>query len=942
MAQRLANDALLQSPRWTPALLVAAKAASRQQRHKDAVAYYDRLADDCGAQGAKGLYQAGRILLHELHLASESELRFRRALDIDPRLAPALKELAHLLAVEGRTREAAPYNLELFRLGEVDVDHLALLGMPLGVINDPELLRKCHIADRADPAILVGLAASTTYNLPPEQKKLLLQEAVRMAPGLVDGQARLGGILLKEGNELQFSDWHDRLPSAADEHPEVWALRAAWAQKQGQTNVAMRCSWEAIKRDANHRAAIYQLGQMLLRQGRTQDAAPLLERGEQLLELQQLQDVLIHTEHTSLAPMQAVAAKLNSLGRVWEAWGWAQVALQKNPNERWAVDLSRRLASTLASDPPLTVADSSPIARLDLSDYPLPHWKPSSESQRPRGREGDSRVAFVESAQRLGIAFQYFNDSRPASKGKRMFEFPGGGVAILDYDADGWPDIYFTQGCRWPPDPKQREHLDHLYRNVGGGRFEEVAASAGVIEPSFSHGASACDFNNDGFPDVYVANIGRNRLYRNNGDGTFSDVTASIVGDAGRWTTSCLLADINGDALPDIYDVNYLQAEDVFQRICKHGDGAPRMCMPFHFPAAQDQLYLNLGDGRFADATAAAGIEVPNGKGLGIAAGDFDGSGRLSLFVANDTTPNFFFANRTQSPEAISLVECGVVMGVALNGRGRAEGCMGIAVGDANGDQRQDLFIGNFLRETNTLYLQQEHGDFIDATNASRLDEPSVDQLAFGTQFFDPDLDGDLDLIVTNGHVDDVRAYGRPYHMPPQFFENDGSGRFVEQFAETLGPFFNGAYLGRALARCDFNRDGLEDVVISHLDSPAALLTNTSTPHGASLALRLVGLESGRDAIGATVVAKVGKRRLLRQMTAGDGYQCANQRLLTFGLGNGDMVDELIIRWPSGKTTTHRGLAPNGELLCLENGRMHAAGRGRVGRRAAAVGPAMP
>ncbi len=944
-AQELAKQVLQRDPRSAAALAMAAEAAVGQERFDDAIAYWDRIPEGSGQVGADGLCDAGELLLDRLHLASEAERRFRRAIEIEPTHVRALDRLANLLAIEGRTTEAVPLILDLFRQGHVDLDQLTLLGMPNGTINDPELLRDCHVADREDAAILLGLAASVTFRLPPDQATVLLSEAVRLDPTLLDAQARLGKILLEVRDAEAFLAWHRRLPAVADAHPEIWALRAEWARDRGEVAVARRCYWEALRRDPNHRAALYQFGQLLLRAGEAEAAAPLLARGEQLQELRQRQDVLLQTEHRDLQPMRAVAEQLVRVGRLWEAWGWCVVALRMNADEQWAYNLRNTLNPQLEALAPGALVSVDPLARLDFSGDPLPDWQ-SGEADEPAATErAATAIAFEENAEAVGIDFRYFCNSRPAAEGKRMYEFPGGGVAILDYDLDGWPDIYLTQGAPWPPQETQRTHLDYLARNIDGQSFGDVTAAAAVIEPQFSHGATVGDFNNDGFPDLYIANIGANRLWVNNGDGTFRDVSSQVAGDTEQWTTSCLMADVNGDGLPDLYDVNYVDAPDVFERTCKHADGTPRMCMPFHFPAAPDQLKLNQGDGRFTDATSWAGIEPLEGRGLGIVAGDFDGSGRLSLFIANDTTPNFLLANQMPAGTALGtaagderrsdaepgtdagplFVECGVATGLALNANGRAEGCMGIAAGDLNRDGRLDLFIGNFLRESNTLYLQEEGGTFVDATREFGLERPSLDQLAFGTQFLDAELDGDLDLIVANGHVDDVRAYGRPYQMRPQFFENPGAGPLMERDAPDIGDYFAKTYLGRSVARCDWNGDGLEDVVISHLESPAALLTNRSNRAGHFLAVRLVGVESARDAIGATVTVRLASpadrrnQTLVRQLTAGDGYQSSNQRLLMFGLGQEISVDELQINWPAGRTTIYRNLPVDRLVICVED-----------------------
>ncbi|HEX6984214.1 MAG TPA: VCBS repeat-containing protein, partial [Planctomycetaceae bacterium] len=331
-----------------------------------------------------------------------------------------------------------------------------------------------------------------------------------------------------------------------------------------------------------------------------------------------------------------------------------------------------------------------------------------------------------------GIDFRYFHSADPATPGARMFEFTGGGVGVLDYDADGRPDLHFTQGCRWPPDPRQREYLDRIFRNLGS-RFADVTVAAGVVEPAFSQGVACGDFDGDGFPDLYVANIGANRLFRNNGDGTFRDVTQDsgvLVGPlAEAWTTSAVMADLNGDGLPDLFDVNYVEGSDVFERICDH-DGVPRVCSPTAFDAQPDRLLLNRGDGAFTDVTAIAGIGAPDGTGLGVVAADFDGSGRLSLFVANDARNNHFYANAAESPGGLPrFEERAAVNGTAFDRDGRSQACMGVAAGDADGDGRLDLFVTNYVAESNTLYLQEPDGVFVDASRAAGLSEPSLDLL---------------------------------------------------------------------------------------------------------------------------------------------------------------------------------------------------------------------
>jgi tetratricopeptide (TPR) repeat protein len=917
-AEELARQAIAANEQPALATLIAGKAAAGSERFADAVQLWNDIPTVEANVAVEGAVLAGNALLDHLHQATAAEMMFRRALEIEEDHVPALQRLVFLLAAEGRVTEARPLILRLFEQGIVDVDLLALLGMERGQIDAPELLRECHMTDRADPHLLLGLASSRVFNVRPEQAKVLLQAAVGQAPTLFDAQIALGTLLLSERDSAAFVAWHASLPEQADEHAGIWSIRGMWAEQLGETDVATRCFWEAVRRNPNDRGALYQLSQLLLRDGRQAEVEVLIKRGDQLQQLRQKEDLLLHAEHTSLEPMREVVEQLVELGRLWEAWGWCELALRQNNQEAWAVERKEQLAKRLNREVPLTLAAANPVADLDLSTYPLPDWQSPEVVAASTDLKSSGKIAFGEQAREVGLEFTYFCNSHAAAEGKRMYELPGGGVAVLDYDLDGWPDMYLTQGCRWPVDVAATEHLDRLFRNHSGMRFSDVTAAAHITESNFSHGVNVGDFDNDGFPDLYVANAGANRLFRNNGDGTFVDASESIVGSGAKWTTSCLVADLNGDGLPDLYDVNYAEADDIFDRICKHADGAPRMCMPFHFPAAQDQYYANQGDGTFVEATAAAGFEAENGKGLGIVAADFDGSRRLSVFIANDTTPNFFFQRESGAAGEARFHELGVSMGVAFNASGRAEGCMGVAAGDVDQDGRLDLFVGNFINETNTLYLQDQNG-FIDATAAFHLAEPSLDLLAFGTQFIDADLDGDLDLLVTNGHVDDIRAYDRPYYMRAQVFEKTSNGPFIELKSSSVGSFFATEHLGRGLATLDWNRDGRVDAAISHLDSNVALLSNESQNVGNFIQIRLCGGESARDAIGAIVSVMVEGRTLVRQLTAGDGYQASNERMLTFGLGTAKTVEKMSVAWPSGTVRTYTNLPSGKVYICIES-----------------------
>lgn len=922
-AIRIAEQVLKIRPNDIEAIVLGGGAAVAIHEPGKACEFYSRISTIEDARTANAACVWAHLLAYEMHHFSEAERLVLRVLNFDPQHLAANSEYANLLGLTGRRWEAVRPTRTLIRLGKCSTNQLILIGSETGGFDEEKLFQACLAATPDDPLALLGLAYQTHRAGQTGEARRLTERALELDPSNLSAQILLGNLLL-DLPELsrEFDQWHGLLPKEAEDHPEIWLIRGRWAQQKGEIDPAIRCYWEALRRNPNYRVALFQISQLLVRHDETIAAAPFLKRIEELQRLKEAEAALFEGVQTSFQPIQNVAEQLNSLGRYWEAWGWCQVALQLDPRMTWARQLSLRISSSIDPESAMTVDSSNPACLVDLSRFPLPRWQshPRVEpAPPPRSASQASPIAFEDHAVKAGIEFTYFNGADVSHPGKRMFEFSGGGVGGMDYDLDGWCDLYLTQGCRWPVQHKDFDYIDRLYRNRGTGHFDDVTVASGLLENRFGQGLAIGDYNNDGYPDLYVGNIGGNRLFKNNGDGTFTETTDSLPAAKGRWTTSCAMADLNGDGSPDIYVANYLQGDDLFNRICHHKDGVSRMCAPFDFEGAPDEFYLSQNDGTFIDATAAAGFAAPHGKGLGLLIADYQQSGQLSVFVANDLVPNFYFANRTtrrgSSPQ---FEEIGLTNGVALNANGQAQGCMGIAADDFNSDGRLDLLVTNFYMETNALYLQDEGELFTDATAASGLVQPSLHVLGFGVQSIDADLDGIRDLVVTNGHVDDHRAYGQPYAMRPQAFRGLGDGRFLEWTAESIGPFFQHEYLGRGMARLDWNRDGREDLAISHLESPMALLTNTTPTSRHSMTIHLCGVKSDRDAIGATVTVQTSSRRQVRQLTAGDGYQSCNQRSLLFGLNDDHVALEVAIRWPTGIEQRFPSVPGDCEWLCIE------------------------
>ena len=889
---------------------------------------------------ARVYFQMGLIYAQRDDL-DRAESNWLKAIDIDRAFRQALMQLCYLYSLESRRWESLPMHFELVRLGDFGFDDLFFLGNQRVAIAEVDQLNKL-VADNPDYKMVhFGLGRIALSMTDTDAAIEHFKTVIKAYPDFIDAYAWLGHVYrqmpVKE-REKRLIEWHRSLPPNADDHPEIWVVRGQWAQQRRQWPGAIRCYWEALKRNPDQTSASYQIGVCLAAVGASDQAAPFQDRSKKLQDLERLSSEM---RQKGVKPVGlAKGARLcEQLGRYWEAAAWCrflvdpnlggsirqQYAEHKDAREDYFKSVNEcrailgRIKPYLKSDLARVHPDFDLAHKIDLSNYPIPDFKPLPEDDLP-GSSADlaRQPAFQERTKELGIDFAYFNSDDPNIEGRRMFEFTGGGIAILDYDQDGWPDIYFTQGCVWPPNPKSTEYRDRLYRNLGGRGFVDVTDQTGLGDNEFTQGASAGDYNNDGWPDLLVGNVGRNRLFLNNGDGTFTETTgpAQLAGDV--WTTSCAIADLNGDSIPDLYCVNYLKKGKAFTLVCGR-EGKLRACSPTEFDAEQDHLFLGRGDGSFVDRTAESGIVRPDGKGLGCLVADIDRQGKLELFVANDTTANFFFVNQNRPGEAPRFDERAMIVGLGVDHNGAAQACMGIGMDDIDGDGRYDLFVTNFFHEPNALFRQQSADPllFLDECEPWGVTKSSLKLLGFGTQFIDAELDGLPDVVVTNGHVDDFTHIGQPHQMPPQYLRNIG-GYYLDWPAKDLGEFFTKTYLGRGLARLDFNGDAREDFVVSHLDAPVALVENQSRNPGHHLVVRLVATTSARDGIGADVTVETGAFRRHRQLTAGDGYMASNERILVFGLDRHEHVERLTVRWPGGETETFDNIAADREVKLIE------------------------
>lgn len=885
---------------------VAAKDYSSAQDHLGRVSANDpQLWVVAQRELSRIAMEYGRVSAAESHL--------RNAMRSAPEDPLTCDQLILLLSLEGRAWEARELAWQRLRSGVVTANYLSILSASQASLSSATTFsRECLSANAQDSLPRLALAHQAWRDDQFDEARQQVELVIQQYPDLVEAYALWYRVLAEADDSVGMAQANQNRPPRGDEHPEVWLARGIWAEKHGQLSAAVRCYGESIQRAPNLRAAHYHLSQVLTTMGKPDLARLYSEHSQKLTRLSLDMGLLPNTPTPD--QVRPIVRQLEDLGRDWEAAAWCQrILLETGTLPQWAAATQWRLSGQLSA-----AALSSEFSHsLNLSEYPLPSDQEISPSTPLPARPSPvGRIAFVDDASRAGIEFRYINGELDGDA-ESLLQMNGGGVAVVDYDHDFIPDLFFTQGGALPPAPIDWKYRDQFFRNRGGDRgFTNITEHVGLNDSGYGQGVTAGDFDNDGFVDLYVGNIGSNRLHQNNGDGTFTDVTEASGTATGVWTSSSVIADFTQDGLPDVYVATYL-GEEALTRVCNKKSN-PR-CSPLNFPAEPDRFYLNLGDGRFQDMSSQYGLAAAEGRGLGVVAADFDGSQRLSLFVANDMTANFLFVNQTQRPESLQFSEQAMPLGLAYDEEGRAKACMGVAADDVNNDGRLDLFVTNFYRQTNDMYMQQEDGTFRDRSRTANLAHSSFEQLGWGVQFIDADLDGHRDLIVTNGHVYDPLDSAVPYAMLPQFFRNQGDGTFAEIPGSELGEFFRHHWHGRALARLDWNCDGREDVCISHMNQPAALLSNRTESAGQWVGFRLVAVDSARDAIGATVRVSAANQTWVSQLTAGDGYQASNERRLVFGLGDCQSIDAVEVTWPSGTRQEFRSLHINREWVLVEH-----------------------
>lgn len=847
-----------------------------------------------------------------------------------------------------------PHGRALVRQRAFDVELLTTLSNTERRTLDSKPLMEMAARNPDDKRPMLG-AAKSNYDKGDFGKCIeQLREIIEAHPDYLPAQALLGRALATDGRFRELAGWLDSAVSGVEQYPEYWVAVGDWLRSEGRGAEAARAYWEATQRDPDWMETWSKLSSTIesLPDGALDlpdDAiAGIRSRAQKLSRFNLLKTRFERTGGISRATVVEMVDQLRELGRLWEAEAWASIALGLPEDDAVDAQAARnQVVALLSKDTPWQVEDSFPELQVDLGKIPMDQFVSVNrrigkgttseiEKTEPQDRAEDASREIVEAshlslqdqAKERGLEFHGRTSDHLSEPGIMIYQTLGCGGGTIDFDLDGWSDLYLAAAGGMPPAKDSAPNA--LMRNLQG-QFHEVTTASETGDRGFGQGIAVGDVNEDGFADLLVLNYGPNTLLINNGDGTFSDHTDRLDANLGDgWSSSGAIVDIDHDGLADIAVVNYCAGLDPTTVNCATSEETfVPSCSPMRFDALGDQFLKGTESGSLEDRTESWNASPSVlGRGLGIIAGSFDGAPGVDLLVANDMTNNHYWSGIASSDEGFRLTESGMLRGLATDDRALAQGSMGIATGDLDNDGDFDFYVTNFNGEYNTYHGQQVDGIWRDETSQLELATPTFYMVGFGTAAVDLDRDSSLELLVTNGHVD-IFSRGlkqSPYAQPMQLFKRNESQTFSSVAEVISGDYTHHPHVGRALWTLDVNRDAQVDLAVTHQTEPVALLVNQSEPKGGWLEVALVGTSDSRDAIGSRVEVSLegvspDGRNWVAAKTSGDGYLCSDERILRFGLGDMPQGSPLrvVVIWPNGNSQAFEGVLPDHSWLFVQD-----------------------
>jgi tetratricopeptide (TPR) repeat protein len=919
---------LIQSPEDRRAILVAAKAEAKLGNAKAAIELLQSIPINQSLIGRAAL---------ELKIEQARKVRDDETLENSLRDWAKLsgandevhRQLIEYLNQNGRRQEACEIAMKRCRDGEASVWEMQNLirrsdafpfelpatTEPTEVFSPgPGLARWWYTNKKYDQAIKELDAWFETH------------QAMTATPTGIAASALLGRLLAETQSARRLDAWFDSLVPSVKTHSDYWSAIGLVMIQSGEHEAAARALMEGLLIDPTDARNLQRLGQTMEALQQDELAQQYRDHGILLAQMQRLQEKLWRSPTLDASDATQLSSLLLQLARPFEALGWATLVVPSGSSQQRAA-LKEKRQSILANPDMDRMIRDDVLRGQSIADFQIDQaigrvmgnaQSLATNLLQPAQRsEIDVTPELIDVASDRGLNVQWINQPDRKLSSIPIYQSLGGGIGVFDFDLDGWPDAYFAQGGGLPPD-FETEHSDQLFRNLRG-QFRDVTSSSGTgdkpygsVAAGYGTGIAAGDINQDGFIDLFIGNLGLNQLLMNNGDGTFRDTTDRLNESEPRFTSSLAIADISGDGLPDLYEANYIKMEGGFERPTLQADGREAQPSPLLHHAEFDRWYRALGDGNFVGDEIGSDT-VLAGTGLGVIITDFDArQPGNEIFIGNDVRANHFLF---QSGDHRFRNLAGP-RGNANGYDGAANGCMGIASGDFNRDGTLDLQIANFHDESANLYLQNSEGGFVDAAVKYQLDQHTKPYVGFGTKAVDFDRNGWQDFFTSNGHIFDMRYLGEGFQMAPQLLMGQGD-RYTP--VQPDGDYFAGQYLGRTVALLDFDQDRAIDLLVSHLDHPAALLQNQTKATGHWIQLELVGTQSERDAIGAAIKVVTSEGQSFSAwVTAGDGYLATDEPLIDVGLAQCSDIDRIEIRWPSGTLQVVEGINQDERYLIIE------------------------
>ena len=918
-AETAIRKLLVADPDDVSALLLAGRIAEQRDDPKSSLAFYQEAILKSTSPNTELLDQLTISMVKSGRIFDAIELLKTFILKFED-VPSARMDLAGLAAMVGVPEVAVPRLHWLFQHNQGDMESLMMMANLSRVEPDVQFCEQLLLRTGTDTRVCYAKARLDAMNGDWDAVAEQLAPVIARYRNFVPGWVLYGRALVELNRLSDLARWQESLPPEVANSPEYWIVIGKWAEASGKHELAAQAFLNVQNiNETDHPDYLDGLYRSLIELQHEQGSRLVEQQIERHLRLRDSLKIYLGRKKQSQSAAFHVAEAMVDLGRIWEAEAWARhaVILEAEPvGDAKARYLNIR--SKLKVGDPWILPEKSLVNAIvlngDVDFGELLSGSVNARQPRSTALRVKSRCpTFRDEANMRRFLHTCEISPRAETEGRWIHQTLGGGVGVIDYDLDSLPDIAAAMLDGQPSEADSSPN--RLFRNLGD-HFVEIGRKAGFVDTGFSHGITVGDTNDDGFPDIFDANYGQNRLFINNGDGTFREVAQEVGLINNAWTVSAAIADLDNDGNADLYTVNYCDGTRPFEQPCLEGDRKVA-CAPLQFNAQMDRVWRGVGDGNLVDASMQWMDQAAPGRGMGLVVGQLDEVPGLDVYVTNDMTANHLWSSRT-SNGTFRLIDFAPLRGVAVSGNSQSQGSMGVALGDPDNDGDFDFYVTNFVNEHYTHYEQTQPGFWSDHSLPSGLAQPTIALTGFGTKWCDFDNDGAQELAIANGHTDDFRESDVPFHMTGQVFRRNPSGRWEECDRNELGEYFGREHVGRTLAIADIDCDGRNDLLISHLHEPVAMLMNRTENTGHSIRFVLKGVTTQRDAIGATVSVTAGNRTTVAMVTSGDGYMCSNERKLSFGLGSNQHVHEVTVRWPTGRTQTFEGLKSDNEYLLVE------------------------